>query len=194
MNIRAMTDEQEQDIPSPPRQQGELNVAANGNARLGRQNGRTDGEDSMRSVASKSIEQAQIKILLASYSDILFVIMPFIVVLVLKSFKVPMIAVLASPEWALASAVLAGLAVVKLMLGLVSHDKMTRYRERLVFLVAATTFLLLMPSLLLAGVAYVMETPPLFLVYIHPVLLIVAIAVYSGAVQSAQNLLKKDDD
>jgi hypothetical protein len=130
-------------------------------------------------ILSKSVEQAQIRILLASYSDILFVIMPFLLVLTLKLFNSTPLEVLASPEWALASAVLAGLAVVKLMLGLVSHDKMSNYRERLVFMVAATTFLLLMPSLLLAGTAYVMATPPWFLVYVHPVLLIVAIAVYS---------------
>ncbi|MBK8970790.1 MAG: hypothetical protein IPM37_05300 [Hahellaceae bacterium] len=190
MNIRVMTDERQQDSPAQvPQQEG---LSATTQVRLSRQNGDREGEP--QSVAPKSIEQAQIRILLASYSDILFVIMPFIVVLVLKSFKVPVVAVLASPEWALASAVLGGLAVVKLMLGLVSHDKMTRYRERLVFMVAATTFLLLMPSLLLAGIAYVMETPPTFLVYIHPVLLIVAIAVYSGSVQSAQSLLKKEED
>ena len=52
-------------------------------------------------------------------------------------------------------------------------------------------FLVIDAQFALGGGAYVMETPPLFLVYIHPVLLIVAIAVYSGAVQSAQNLLKK---
>ncbi len=147
-----------------------------------------------RSVAPAHIERAQIRIMLASYSDILFVMLPFVLVLSIKLFQETVLAVLASPEWSLASAVLAGLAVVKLMLGLVSHQKMGRYRERLVFMVAATTFLLLAPSLLLAGTAYVMEVPPPFLVYVHPVLLIVAIAVYSGAVQSAQNLLGKEEE
>ncbi len=146
--------------------------------------------DSPEEGLSALVEQAQIRIMLASYSDILFVTMPFLLVLVLRLFRSPPLEVLARPEWALASAVLAGLAVVKLMLGLVSHEKMHRHREKLVFMVAATTFLLLMPSLLLAGIANVMDAPPGFLVYIHPALLVIAIAVYSGAVQTSQMLLK----
>lgn len=145
------------------------------------------------SVLPRSIEQAQIRIMLASYSDILFVLMPFILVLTIKLFREEVLTVLASPEFSLASAVLAGLAVVKLMMALASHDRMSRFRERLVFMVAATTFMLLMPSLLLAAVGVALEQPPMFLVYVQPVLLIVAIAVYSGAVHTGQTLLKRED-
>lgn len=143
---------------------------------------------------SRSQERLQIRIMLASYSDILFVLMPFLLILILKGFREDLRSVLGSQEWALASAVLAGLAVVKLMLGLVSRQKGAGDRERLVFMVAAITFLLLMPSLLLAAANYISSQPLVFLVYVQPILLVVSIAVYTGVVNAVQRMLQLERD
>ena len=99
---------------------------------------------------------------------------------------------LESPEISLASSVIAGLAVVKMILGLVSHETMVQYRERLVFMVSVTTFLLLTPSLLLTAMGYLMDQAPYFVLYLQPVFLIGSIAMYTGTVNAAHKMLRAD--
>lgn len=144
------------------------------------------------SIANKSEERAQIRILLGTYSDILFLLLPFFVVLVIKLWKSDIRTMLESPEISLASSVIAGLAVVKMILGLVSHETMVQYRERLVFMVSVTTFLLLTPSLLLTAMGYLMDQAPYFVLYLQPVFLIGSIAMYTGTVNAAHKMLRAD--
>ncbi len=136
-------------------------------------------------------DDQEINVLLGSYADILFVLLPFTVIALFRIWQEGLQAVLLSYDISAASAVLAGLALVKFILGLLSDSRMSRYRERLVFLVAGTVFIVLMPSLMLSILVLLSDPVPRFVMFVQPVLLIAAIMAYSGAVTSTNHLLRK---
>jgi hypothetical protein len=77
---------------------------------------------------------------------------------------------------------LAGMGVGKFVLGLIGDKDLGRYKERIVFFIALTLFLVLGPSLMLIIKIVSSDDIPNFVVYIQPILLIVAIALYSTSV------------
>ncbi len=162
--------------------------AANGEDPVPNSNGRVSaGADRNDALA---LEERDINVLLGSYADILFVLMPFTVIGLFKAWQQGIQGFLLGYDVSVAAAILAGLALVKFILGLLSDARMSRYRERLVFLVAGTVFLVLVPSLMLSILVLLSEEAPRFVMFVQPVLLIAGIMAYSGAVTSTNHLLR----
>ena len=152
--------------------------------------GSEQGTKSSESGGRAFRDDQEINVLLGSYADILFVLLPFTVIALFRLWQEGLQAVLSSYDISAASAVLAGLALVKFILGLLSDSRMSRYRERLVFLVAGTVFIVLMPSLMLCILVMLSDPTPRFVIFVQPILLIAAIMAYSGAVTSTNHLLR----
>lgn len=96
-----------------------------------------------------------------------------------------------SYDLSLAAAVLGGLAVVKFLLGMLIDPTMAKHREWITFLVAGTFFLILAPSLLFSVLIMLSNQPPQWVMFIQPLLVVLAITAYSSAVL-ASNRLRKD--
>jgi hypothetical protein len=137
------------------------------------------------------IEQQQVRILFGTYADILFVLLPFFVVTIFKLWHNDLKTILMSYDLSMASAVLAGLAIVKFIVGITIDPRMMKYKEKLVFLVSGTVFLVLVPGLLLSVLIMLSANPPTFVMFIQPLLLLLAVMAYTGAVSSTNVLLDK---
>src|SRR5699024_9629074 len=91
----------------------------------------------------------------------------------------------------IAAAILAGLAIGKFVLGLVSNQDLGRYKERIVFFIALTLFVVLGPAIILILSIMGGTEVPGFVAFVQPILLIIAISLYSTAV-SISNILTRD--
>ncbi|MCP5205805.1 MAG: hypothetical protein H7A01_01250 [Hahellaceae bacterium] len=136
-------------------------------------------------------EQRQVNILFGSYADILFVLLPFVVVGIFKLWQSDIRSILLSYDIAMASAVLGGLAVVKFIVGLLVDPVMLNHKEKLVFLISGTVFAILVPSLLFSVMIMLSNPVPNFVMFVQPLLLVLAIMAYTGAVASTNVLADK---
>lgn len=98
--------------------------------------------------------------------------------------------ILMQPDLSIASAILAGLAIGKFVLGLVTNRDLGRYKERIVFFIALTLFVVLGPSIILMLSIVGNSEVPGFVAFVQPVLLIIAISLYTSAV-SISNILTR---
>ena len=94
------------------------------------------------------------------------------------------------PDLSIAAAILAGLAIGKFVLGLVTNRELGRYKERIVFFIALTLFVVLGPSIILMLSILGSVEVPGFVAFIQPILLIIAISLYTTAV-SISNILTR---
>ncbi|MCP5162065.1 MAG: hypothetical protein H7A00_10410 [Hahellaceae bacterium] len=136
-------------------------------------------------------EERQMSILFGTYADIMFVLLPFVVVSIFKLWQNDVKSILMSYDLAMAAAILGGLAVVKFILGLLIDPRMLKYKERLVFLISGTVFLILVPSLLFAVLIMLANPVPPIAMFVQPMLLLLSVIAYSGSVISTNNLLHK---
>lgn len=134
-------------------------------------------------------DERQIRILFGTYADIMFILLPYVVMTIFKLWQHDVKAVLLGYDLSMAAGILGGLAVVKLILGVLIDPKMLRYKERLVFMISGTVFLILVPSLLFALLIMMSDPVPPFAMFIQPLLLILAISAYSAAVVVTNRLL-----
>lgn len=128
-----------------------------------------------------------------TYSDILFVLFPFLIIALQRLWSGNAADILSRPDLSIAAAILGGLAIGKFVLGLIADRNLDRYRERIVFFIALTLFVVLGPALML--VIRILEggKPPDFVSFVQPILLIVAISLYTTAV-SISNVLTRPWD
>lgn len=140
---------------------------------------------------NQAAESRQINILFGTYADVLFVLLPFAVVGVFKLWQMDVKSILLSYDIAVASAVLSGLAVVKFIMGLLVDPRMLVYKEKLVFLVSGTVFAILVPALLFSVMIMLSDPVPNFVMFVQPLLLVLAIMAYTGAVASTNVLIHK---
>lgn len=128
-----------------------------------------------------------------TYSDILFVLFPFLIIALQRLWSGNAGDILNRPDLSIAAAILGGLAMGKFVLGLISDRNLDRYRERIVFFIALTLFVVLGPALIL--IIRILEggKPPDFVSFVQPILLIIAIALYTTAV-SISNVLTQSWD
>ncbi|RMF14986.1 MAG: hypothetical protein D6758_10490 [Gammaproteobacteria bacterium] len=132
-------------------------------------------------------EERSINLMQATYADVLFVLFPFLAMLMQRLWNGENASsILRAPDLSIAATVLAGLAVGKFVLGLISDPGLARYKERIVFFIALDIFFCLGPGVILilkiVSHGNVPETVPELVTYIQPVLLIIAITLYSAAV------------
>jgi len=131
---------------------------------------------------AKDEEQRLINIMYGTYADVLFVLFPFLVIAMQQAWVGSLDKALMRPDLSVAASILGGLAIGKFVLGLVTHRDLGEHRERIVFFIALTLMLVLGPSLILI-ISIVSSTQvPDFVAFVQPILLVVAITLYSSAV------------
>jgi hypothetical protein len=123
-----------------------------------------------------------------TYSDILFILLPFIVMLFQHLWGDSSKSIYLMPEISIIAAILSGLCVSKFVLGLINGQGLTRYKERIVFFIAFTIFAVLLPSILLSLKLSTEEVIPQVVAYVQPLLLLVSIVLYVCAVNVSKKL------
>lgn len=135
-------------------------------------------------------EHYSLSMMYGTYADILFVLFPFLVIAMQRLWDGNLYQTLMRPDLSIAAAILAGLAIGKFVLGLVTNRDLGRYKERIVFFIALTLFVVLGPAIILILSMTGNAEIPGFVVFVQPVLLIVAISLYTTAVSIANILVR----
>ncbi|MCL7942657.1 hypothetical protein [Marinobacter sp. ATCH36] len=134
--------------------------------------------------------QHSLSMMYGTYADILFVLFPFLVISMQRLWDGQLYETLLRPDLSIAASILAGLAIGKFVLGLVSNRDLGRYKERIVFFIALTLFLVLGPAIILMLSITGNREVPGFVAFVQPILLIIAISLYTTAV-SISNILTR---
>lgn len=137
-------------------------------------------------------EHQSMSMMYGTYADILFVLFPFLVIGMQRLWDGRLYETLLQPDLSIAAAILAGLAIGKFVLGLVTNRDLGRYKERIVFFIALTLFAVLGPAIILMLSIVGDAEVPGFVAFVQPILLIIAISLYSTAV-TISNILTHDD-
>ena len=77
-------------------------------------------------------EHQSMSMMYGTYADILFVLFPFLVIGMQRLWDGRLYETLLQPDLSIAAAILAGLAIGKFVLGLVTNRDLGRYKERIV--------------------------------------------------------------
>ncbi len=143
--------------------------------------------------ATSGENEQQLSILFGTYADIMFILLPFFVIAVFKLWQSDVKSILSSYDLSMAAAILGGLAIVKFIMGLMIDPKMLQHKERIVFLIAGTIFLVLVPGLLFSVLVMMADPVPQFALFVQPLLLVLGIVAYTGSVISTNALLHKSN-
>ncbi len=146
----------------------------------------------MKTVPDKDNENITVNLMYGTYSDVLFILFPFLVIALQRLWNNEGIEILKHPDLSVAAAIIAGMSVGKFVIGLVSDARVSKYRERIVFFIAVTLFFVMGPALMLITKMVGAEEVPKFVVFVQPILLIVAISVYTIAI-GVTKLLNEDN-
>lgn len=128
-----------------------------------------------------------IKIRQGTYSDILFVLLPFLAILLQRLWTGEVEKILLGYELSTASAILGGLSISKFIQGLVSHPALNVKKDRLVLVISLTLFCVVVPSLILTMKLASTDDVPGVIAYIQPVLMVVSISLYISAIRIVRN-------
>jgi hypothetical protein len=139
-------------------------------------------------------ETQSLKLLYGTYADVLFVLLPFAVVALFKVWSQGFESVLLGYDLSLAAGVLGGLAVVKFIMGLLIAPAMLRHKERIVFLIAGTVFLIMVQGILFSVLIMLSDPVPEWAMFVQPLLLVLGISAYTGAVGSTNALHERNMD
>lgn len=139
-------------------------------------------------------EQYSLSMMYGTYADILFVLFPFLVISMQRLWDGQLYETLLRPDLSIAAAILAGLAIGKFVLGLVTNRDLGRYKERIVFFIALTLFLVLGPAIILMLSITGNREVPGFVAFVQPILLIIAISLYTTAVGISNILTRSAPD
>ncbi|HTN34699.1 MAG TPA: hypothetical protein VL091_11895 [Marinobacter sp.] len=135
-------------------------------------------------------ESHSLNMMYGTYADVLFVLFPFLVIAMQRLWDGELYDTLMRPDLSIAAAILAGLAMGKFVLGLVTNRDLGRYKERIVFFIALTLFLVLGPAIILILSIMKSAAVPGFVVFVQPILLLISISLYTTAV-SISNILTR---
>ena len=135
-------------------------------------------------------EHYSLSMMYGTYADILFVLFPFLIIGMQRLWEGRLYETLLRPDLSIAAAILAGLAIGKFVLGLVTNRELGRYKERIVFFIALTLFVVLGPAIILILSILGSADVPGFVTFVQPILLIIAISLYTTAV-SISNILTR---
>lgn len=125
-----------------------------------------------------------------TYSDVLFVLFPFLIIALQRLWSGEAQSILLRPDLSIAAAILGGLAIGKFVLSLIADRELDRYRERIVFFIALTLFVVMGPALILMIRIVGGDKVPDFVSFVQPILLIIAISLYTTAI-SISNILTR---
>ncbi len=127
-----------------------------------------------------------------TYADVLFVLLPFFVLGLQRVWSDRALEIVMAPDMSIAAAILGGLAMGKFVLGLITNRDLGRFKERIVFFIAVTLVIVLAPAILLILLISGPSETPQLVAFLQPILLIIAISLYTTAI-SVSNLLTRPD-
>ncbi len=127
-----------------------------------------------------------------TYADILFIMLPFMAILLQTLWAGNAKEILLGPELSIAASILTGLSISKFFQGLVSDRSLGVYKERVVLIISTTLFLILIPALVMTMKLSTAENPPEIVAFVQPALLIVAISLYISAISIIR--AREEDD
>lgn len=133
-----------------------------------------------------------INMMYGTYADVIFVLFPFVVIALQRIWTDQAMQILLGPDMSIAAAILGGLALGKFVLGLITNGELGRFKERIVFFIALTLLLVLGPAILLLLLITGSNEVREIVAFIQPILLIIAISLYTTAI-SVSNLLTRTD-
>ena len=114
----------------------------------------------------------------AVVAELLFVSLPFIVLLIVYSFRGPLIHILFHPEWAIAASILSGQSVVRLVSPAIKERFRIVIADNVTLHMAAIIVLVLVPSLTVLSLILLSEKPSLPLGITQVVLFFFAGGIY----------------
>jgi hypothetical protein len=120
-------------------------------------------------------------------TEILFIILPLVVLGIVFSFKGRVLVLLHTPEWSLISAILFGQTMIKVIIAALTVKDMEW--QRIVFAVALVLVVGLVPSLLVLTLVITSDPPSRSLVATQITLFVLSIIVFFGLGGAMQNLL-----
>jgi len=127
-----------------------------------------------------------------TYADILFIMLPFMAILLQTLWAGDAKEILLGPELSIAASILTGLSISKFFQGLVSDRSLGVYKERVVLIISTTLFLILIPALIMTMKLSTADDPPEIVAFVQPALLIVAISLYISAISIIR--AREEDD
>lgn len=140
----------------------------------------------MTKVDRKALESALV--------EVLFVILPLVVLIIVLSYKGrTWAAMLESAEWSFATAVFIGQSIVKVVQGVTGHRSRKVNAERIGLIVALLVVLGLVPALTVLGLVLVNEPPPHFLINLQLFLFVGSIAVFVLLAFSSKRMLLEQE-
>lgn len=134
-------------------------------------------------------EHVVLNLMYGTYADILFILFPFLVISLQRLWNGEGMGILRQPDLSIAAAILAGMSIGKFVLGLITNRDLGQFKERIVFFIAVNIFAVLGPSMILIMKIIGAQEVPNFVVFIQPVLLILAISLYTTSVGISNILL-----
>lgn len=145
--------------------------------------------------ASEDIEQSELdRLKQGTYSDILFVLLPFLAIFLQRLWTGEVNKILLGYEISTAAAILGGLSISKFIQGLVAHPDLGVKKERIVFIIALTIFCVVVPALILTmKLVSATEVPPV-IAYIQPILMVIAVSLYISAIRIVKSFDAVDED
>jgi hypothetical protein len=147
--------------------------------------------DVQNSTLDTSNEKDFINLMHGTYADILFILLPYMAIMMQRFWTDDTDNLLLQPEISIVAAILAGLSVSKFVLGLINGQSLQAYKERIVFFIALTIFAVLLPSIFLVLMISASDEVPEFISFVQPLLLIVAISLYTGSVTVSNIITQK---
>lgn len=137
-----------------------------------------------KSAALLAVEEREFKRLRqGTYADILFVLLPFLAILMQRLWEGQLNKMLLGNEFSVAATIFAGLSISKFIQGLISDKDFGVYKERIVFIISITLFLVLTPSVILTMKLSSGEEVPGIIAYIQPLMLVAAITLHIAAIK-----------
>lgn len=132
----------------------------------------------------KQHEEAELrKLRQGTYADILFVLIPFLAIAIQLLWLGEVDRLLKGAEISMATAVIGGLSISRFIQGILLDPKAGVYKERLVFVIAATFFVIVLPAVIMAMKLTTSEQSPELIAFIQPAFLVASISLYISAIR-----------
>ena len=130
-------------------------------------------------ISDTHVEKHFVSTMYACYADIIFIVLPFLLTGLLRLWNGEGFNILKHPDISIATAILAGMSLGKLILALVSNKNLTRYKVRFVFFIALILFFIIGPTLIFIISAIDGKNIPEAAIFLQPILLLATIILYS---------------
>jgi len=132
----------------------------------------------MYNISDTSVEKHFVSTMYACYADILFVVFPFVLVGLLRFWNGEF-NILMHPDISIATVILAGMSIGKLLISLISDKDLKRFKVRFAFFISFIIFIIFGPSLTFIIMVIDGHTAPKPTIFIQPLLFVLTIIIYS---------------